>query len=182
MPPWPLLRAAETWRMEHSPASVQLRGDEMSSVIQSFGKTGREVGLQIQCQERKSVFSYNCRENQAGMTFENIVQEFKKLGTKLDLVLVILPFKGSKVYNEIKNLGDLKYKIPTQCCLKKVLFGKDGRPNGQVNHHRCHLLIFSSIANYYRLSPTSASRLTRSWRAQITCCRGTPGPRRSPSR
>jgi len=122
-----------------------LRGDEMSSVIQSFGKTGREVGLQIQCVERKSVFSYNCREHEAGGTFENIVQEFKKHGTKLDLVLVILPFKGSKVYNEIKNLGDLKYKIPTQCCLKKVLFGKDGKPSGQVISNLC-LKINSKLA------------------------------------
>ena len=111
-----------------------LRRDEISGVIQSFGKTGREVGLQIQCIEGKSVFSYNCRDFEAGQKFKSIVEEFKKHGSKLDLVLVILPFKGSKVYNEIKSLGDITYKIPTQCCLKKVLFGKDGRPSGQVSH------------------------------------------------
>ena len=109
-----------------------LRPDERTSVIQSFGKIGGEVGLKIQCQERKSVFTYNCNEREAGRKFADIVKEFKNSSTKLDLVLVILPFKGGKVYNEIKNLGDLHYKIPTQCCLKRVLFGKDGRPSGQV--------------------------------------------------
>ena len=109
---------------------AKLTREEMTNVIQEFGKVGSSVGLKIQCQE-KSVITYGCGEDYAGRKFDEIVRDFKKHNTKLDLVLVILPFKGGKVYNEIKNLGDLTHKIPTQCCVKKVLF-KDGGPNGQV--------------------------------------------------
>ena len=62
--------------------------------------------------------------------FEKLVSEYKMAGTELEMVVVILPFKGGQVYDAVKKLGDLKYKVPTQCCLKRNIF----KPGGEVNH------------------------------------------------
>ena len=55
---------------------------------------------------------------------------------------MILKFKGGKVYNEIKQLGDIKYKVPTQCVVQNTLFRKDFKTgqvsiNGQVIGNLC---------------------------------------------
>ena len=57
--------------------------------------------------------------------FETLVADSKKFKMSVDIVLVILPFKGGDVYNTIKQLGDIEYKIPTQCCVKNNLFRRD---------------------------------------------------------
>ena len=64
--------------------------------------------------------------------FSDLVKDFTppgQAGTRLEMVIVILPFKGSPAYDVVKKIGDLKYKVPTQCCLKRNLF----KPGGQVN-------------------------------------------------
>ena len=49
--------------------------------------------------------------------------------TRVEMVIVIMQFKGSRAYDVVKHLGDIKYKIPTQCCIKRNIF----KPGGQVN-------------------------------------------------
>ena len=65
--------------------------------------------------------------------FSDLVKEFEQAQTRLEMVIVVLPFKGSPVYDEVKKIGDLKHKVPTQCCLKRNLF----KPGGQVNKQVC---------------------------------------------
>ena len=80
-------------------------------------------------------------EQQVEEDFADLVKEFKQAGTMLEMVIVILPFKGSRVYEVIKKIGDLKHKVPTQCCLKRNLF----RPSGQVNMQVCNLSLCMSM-------------------------------------
>ena len=94
--------------------------------------------MKIQCNDGQNVFYYQSREDQAGKMFSQILQDFQKFKTKLDLILVIFAFKGGKVYNEIKQLGDIQHKVPTQCCVKKVLFDpRNNQPKGQVISNIC---------------------------------------------
>ena len=78
-----------------------------------------------------SVKYYRGNERQVKEDFQRIVEDFKKRKQKPQLILVVLPFKGGKVYNTIKKLGDLEHRIPTQCCVKKNIF-RNGSVNGQV--------------------------------------------------
>ena len=124
---------------------ARLRDPDYSALIAEFGTVGAKVGMKIKCQEGTNVFRYSCnREEDIGKDFRRIVEDFKTYKTNLDLILVIFPFKGSRGYNEVKQLGDLHFKLPTQCCVQKVLF-KAGRPNGQVISNLC-LKINSKLA------------------------------------
>ena len=90
-----------------------------------------QVGMKIQAIAGKNVFYYKGKEN-VRQDFQSIVEDFKRKKLTLQLILVVLPFKGGKAYNIIKKLGDLEHRIPTQCCVKKNLF-KNGGVNGQVD-------------------------------------------------
>ena len=57
-------------------------------------------------------------EHRLERDFSELVKEFEMAATKLEMVIVVLPFKGGHVYDIVKKLGDLKYKIHTQCCIK----------------------------------------------------------------
>ena len=57
-------------------------------------------------------------EHRLEKDFSELVNEFGMAATKLEMVIVVLPFKGGHVYDIVKKLGDLKYKIHTQCCIK----------------------------------------------------------------
>ena len=74
---------------------------------------------------------YQSSEFDAGKAFVKIVNDFEEYKTDIDLILIVLPMKGGKVYNEIKNLGDIEYQVPTQCVVRKTLFKGPG-PNLQV--------------------------------------------------
>ena len=74
---------------------------------------------------------WQSNEQEVERIFEEIVKEFHMAETKLDMVIVILPFKG-QVYDTVKKLGDLKFKVPTQCCLKRNIFKPGGLVNFQV--------------------------------------------------
>ena len=116
---------------------AQLRPNEYGDMLKEFQRTGRSVGIQIQI-ENENVFYYQCNEFKAGQEFARIIQDFKEYNTKLDMIMVVLSMKGSKVYNEIKQLGDIHHRVPTQCVVKKTLFKQNREtrafePNGQVN-------------------------------------------------
>ena len=80
----------------------------------------------------ENVMYWQCSEQSVMRAFEDLVKEFKMAKTELELVIVVLPFKGGKVYDTVKMLGDLKYKIVTQCCLKNKIFKYGGEVNQQV--------------------------------------------------
>ena len=61
--------------------------------------------------------------------FSELAREFEMAETKLEMVIVVLPFKGGHVYDIVKKLGDLEYKIPTKCCIRRNIF----KPGGQMN-------------------------------------------------
>ena len=52
------------------------------------------------------------------------------------MILIIFPFKAGFLYDKIKQLGDMKYSITTQCCLKTVLYKGDSL-NKQVVGNIC---------------------------------------------
>ena len=133
---------------------ANLPPNEYSSLITEFGKVGAQVGMKIQSQDGVNVFKYTSREEQAGKMFGQILEDFKKHKTKLDLILVIFDFKGGKVYNEIKQLGDIQHKVPTQCCLKRVLF-RNKQPNGQVISNLCLKINSKLLGTNHMLSRRS---------------------------
>ena len=45
--------------------------------------------------------------------FSELAREFEMAETKLEMVIVVLPFKGGHVYDIVNKLWDLEYKIPT---------------------------------------------------------------------
>ena len=57
-------------------------------------------------------------EHRLERDFSGLVKDFEMAATKLEMVIVVLPFKGGHVYDIVKKLGDLKYKIHTQCYIK----------------------------------------------------------------
>ena len=112
------------------------RDDELNKVVREIGIVGRKLGMNIQDEIQTNVFIYPANESEAGKKFHAIMEEFKQYNVKLDMLLVILPIKGGKVYNEIKKLGDIEYKVPTQCVVKWTLF-KNGQLNGQMISNLC---------------------------------------------
>ena len=90
-----------------------------------------QVGMKVHSMADKNMKYYRGSDRQIKEIFQRIVEDFKKTKQKPQLILVVLPFKGGKVYNTIKKLGDLEYRIPTQCCVKKNIF-RNGSVNGQV--------------------------------------------------
>merc|ERR1719244_924385 len=67
-----------------------------------------------------------------------IVTKFREEKKKpLDLVLVIFPFKAGSLYDKIKQLGDMKFNISTQCCLRNNLFKGGSGLNKQVVANIC---------------------------------------------
>jgi len=121
---------------------AQLHPKEYGDMLNEFQKTGKNVGIDIKIGQDQNVFYYESNEFKAGQEFEKIVQDFEAHKTKLDLIMVVLSMKGSKVYNEIKQLGDNDHRVPTQCVVKKTLFKpirgtRDFEPNGQAIANIC---------------------------------------------
>ena len=101
-------------------------------------------------------------EMKAADDFLKILGEHEKSGKKLQMILVLLPFKGGNVYDTIKHLGDIKHKVTTQCCVKSTMFkGREMELNLQV-YKRFSLFSKSQFKNTcfypFRFSPTFASR------------------------
>ena len=70
--------------------------------------------------------------------------EFGIAQTKLELVIVVLPFvKRGKVYNSVKKLGDLKLRVSTQC----YIMGNRFRSVGQVN-----MQILLNLEEYFAIT------------------------------
>ena len=44
--------------------------------------------------------------------FTKLIEECEIAKTKLEMVIVVLPFKGGHVYDTVKTMGDLKFRSP----------------------------------------------------------------------
>ena len=108
-------------------------------VVTGFVKIGKENGITFG--DRPGRVTSNMRDmEQAMATIEEklnkIVAMFKEKDKRLDLVLIIFPFKAGCLYDKIKQLGDMKLDITTQCCLRSNLFKMD-KLNTQVIANLC---------------------------------------------
>ena len=50
--------------------------------------------------------------------FAKLIEEFEIAKTKLEMVIVVLPFKGGHVYDTVKTMGDLKFRSPPSAALR----------------------------------------------------------------
>ena len=98
-------------------------------MVQGFVNIGKENGIAFTNEVHRHVAAMRDMD-QALATIEGhlskILAKFKDEKKKpLDLVLIIFPFKAGSLYDKIKQLGDMKLQITTQCCLKNNLFRAD---------------------------------------------------------
>jgi len=136
---------------------AQLSDQEYNETLSAFNKIGREVGVDIGI-KRENMWHQRSREDTVENDFEAIVNEYKKINAKLDLIMIIFPAKGGPIYDKVKLLGDIRFKIPTQCVLKRTLF-KAGRINYQVVSNIC-LKINSKLGGVnHVLAPSSRPKL-----------------------
>ena len=119
---WALLDLA---KMDESQAKM---------VVQGFISIGKENGISFGSSVQRVVAGMRDLD-QAMATIEGhlvkIVEKHREKQKKLDLVLIVFPFKAGCLYDKIKYLGDMKMDITTQCCLRSVLFKQD-KLNTQV--------------------------------------------------
>ena len=109
-------------------------------VVQGFVNIGKENGISFTNEVHRQVAAMRDMD-QAMSSIEGhltkIVTKFREEKKKpLDLVLVIFPFKAGSLYDKIKQLGDMKFNISTQCCLKNNLFRAE-KLNMQVVANLC---------------------------------------------
>ena len=109
-------------------------------VVQGFVNIGKENGISFTNEVYRQVVAMRDMD-QAMSSIEGhltkIVTKFREEKKKpLDLVLVIFPFKAGSLYDKIKQLGDMKFNISTQCCLKNNLFRAE-KLNMQVVANLC---------------------------------------------
>eukprot|EP00092_Neocalanus_flemingeri_P007368 GFUD01007955.1.p1 GENE.GFUD01007955.1~~GFUD01007955.1.p1 ORF type:complete len:1043 (+),score=306.14 GFUD01007955.1:186-3314(+) len=119
-----------------------LSENQFKEVVMGFSNVGKEVGMNIS-KKREDILriSGTMREAEdvAGCIEEKLKQalkHFESENKKLEMILIIFPFKAGFLYDKIKQLGDIKYNITTQCCLKTVLFKGDSL-NKQVVGNIC---------------------------------------------
>ena len=107
----------------------KLEESQAKVVVQGFVNIGKENGISFTNEVHRQVAAMRDMD-QALASIEGhlakIVAKFKEEKKKpLDLVLIIFPFKAGSLYDKIKQLGDMKLQISTQCCLKNNLFKAD---------------------------------------------------------
>ena len=118
----------------------KLEESQAKVVVQGFVNIGKENGISFTNEVHRQVAAMRDMD-QAMSSIEGhltkIVTKFREEKKKpLDLVLVIFPFKAGSLYDKIKQLGDMKFNISTQCCLKNNLFRAE-KLNMQVVANLC---------------------------------------------
>ena len=119
-----------------------LSENQFKEVVMGFSNVGKECGMSIS-KKKEDILSIKGTmreaEDMAGSIEEKLKQALKHFsaeGKKLDFILIIFPFKAGFLYDKIKQLGDMKLNITTQCCLKTVLYKGDSL-NKQVVGNIC---------------------------------------------
>ena len=119
-----------------------LSDKQMLEVAMGFANVGKEVGMNIS-KRAEDIFRIKGVMKDADEVpgymekkFKEVVQHFEGNKKEVELILIIFPYKAGFLYDKIKHLGDLKYNLTTQCCLKTVLFKGDSL-NKQVVGNIC---------------------------------------------
>merc|ERR1712096_309363 len=119
-----------------------LSENQFKEVVMGFSNVGKEVGMTIS-KKREDVLRISGTmrevEDMAGSMEEKLkqaVKHFEGENKKLEMILIIFPFKAGYLYDKIKQLGDMKYNLTTQCCLKTTLYKGDSL-NKQVVGNIC---------------------------------------------
>jgi len=120
---------------------ANLTEKELGEVKAGFTSVGRENGITFSSGSSLVTKKASMREAEESMDkIENYLahlkQTFEVVGTRLELLLIVFPFKAGFLYDKIKQLGDNKLGLTTQCCLKTNLF-KKGILNKQVIANLC---------------------------------------------
>ena len=125
----------DTWAVVDMARMPQNEYDQM---LTALAKVGQEAGLKITCNP-DNLWKEVCepKEDAVARAFHNVVEAYKKDKIPLQLVLVILPFKGGHIYDKVKHLGDVFHKVPTQCVIRKNFFKPGGAVNFQVLQNLC---------------------------------------------
>ena len=121
---------------------ASLSENQLKDVVLGFSSVGKDVGMNIS-KNRADILiiaaSMREAEENAGTMETKLkmaIKHFEDEGKKLELMLIIFPYKAGFLYDKIKQLCDMKYAIITQCCLKGVLFKGDNL-NKQVVGNIC---------------------------------------------
>lgn len=129
-------RSVENWGLLDL---ARLDEAQAKSLVQGFVTVGKENGITFSTSVQRVVGSMRDMDQAMANIEENlnkIVNKHKEKNKKLDMVLIVFPFKAGILYDKIKQLGDMKLDITTQCCLKNNLF-KAEKLNTQVIANLC---------------------------------------------
>merc|ERR1712096_595328 len=119
-----------------------LSENQFKEVVMGFSNVGKEVGMNISKKREDVLRIFGTMrevEDMAGSMEEKLKQAVKHYegeNKKLEMILIIFPFKAGFLYDKIKQLGDMKYNLTTQCCLKTTLYKGDSL-NKQVVGNIC---------------------------------------------
>jgi len=119
-----------------------LSENQFKEVVMGFSNVGKEVGMNISKKREDVLRIFGTMrevEDMAGSMEEKLkqaVKHFEGENKKLEMILIIFPFKAGNLYDKIKQLGDMKYNLTTQCCLKTTLYKGDSL-NKQVVGNIC---------------------------------------------
>ena len=118
---------------------ASLTDAQQTEVTAGFLSVGRENGINfssgatiVKASMRDAMDALDKIETYLG----NLKLSFERKGTKLELILILFPFKAGLVYDKIKQLGDNQLNLTTQCCLKPNLY-KKGELSKQVIANLC---------------------------------------------
>jgi len=120
---------------------ANLTDKELNEVKTGFASVGRENGITFSSGSSLVIQKSSMREAEECMDqIENFLAHLKQMfevqGNRLELILIVFPFKAGYIYDKIKQLGDNKLNLTTQCCLKSNLY-KKGILNKQVIANLC---------------------------------------------
>jgi len=118
---------------------ANLSDKERDEVKAGFSTVGKENGIVFSGSPLN--LKANMRDAEDAMDkieiyLEKLKQSFEVNGKRLELILIVFPFKAGFIYDKIKQLGDHKLNLTTQCCLKTNLY-KKGALNKQVIANIC---------------------------------------------
>ena len=120
---------------------ANLTEKEREEVKTGLLSVGRENGIVFSSGPSPVILQASMRDAEESMDkIENYLaqlkQQFEVRGNRLDLILIVFPFKAGYIYDKIKQLGDNRLNLTTQCCLKSNLY-KKGVLNKQVIANLC---------------------------------------------
>jgi eukaryotic translation initiation factor 2C len=107
---------------------ASLTSDQQQQVVNGFSGVGKEVGMVFNKNKADIlIVKGGMREAEESIyyledKFKKAMEHFKSQSKKLDLIIIVFPFKAGFLYGKIKQLCDMKYGIVTQCFLKDNVF------------------------------------------------------------